>query len=163
MFACNVQHDCRKANCSATGQRAVQREQTTTDLVESCIAHQSLDEYLINIHTFHNAHLLRECLPHELVAPLPFRSHRQEYHHEVASQLRDLQDEKREAASKKRKEKKAAQAGLAGTVNSRKRKRVEGHNGPNSMEQPDVRVGQHPQSPTGSVSEGEMEIGDNQG
>ena len=39
---------------------------------ESVIEHKPLDRYLINMHAFHNAHLIRAVLPQDLTIPIAY-------------------------------------------------------------------------------------------
>ncbi|PPQ69579.1 hypothetical protein CVT24_001379, partial [Panaeolus cyanescens] len=110
LFEYNAQHNCLKAKCTTSGRRNVVLERVEVSQTEVCIEHQAVDEYLINTHALHNAHLLRDCLPHNLVAPIPFRQDRRSYHDEIAARLRGTQLDKREAAANKRAEKAAAAA-----------------------------------------------------
>jgi len=84
------------------------QERTQATVMESYIEHKPLDEYLINTHAFHNAHLIREILPRELTSPVRFRVDRHSYHLEIASQLRRTQDVKRRATALKKAEKSKA-------------------------------------------------------
>ncbi|KAJ7364499.1 hypothetical protein DFH08DRAFT_920925 [Mycena albidolilacea] len=100
-FKFNVQHDCDSAECSATGQRLRMQERVESDQIENYIVHGSLDRFFINMHSFHNAHLLRATLPRDLVAPIPLFSDRQAKHVELATQLRE---KARKKTPKKRKQ-----------------------------------------------------------
>src|ERR1700678_2501199 len=109
MFQYNAQHNCR---CPASGQRAVLQEQV--ELHKAFIEHKPLDHFLINIHAFHNAHLIRAVLPRELTAPIAYSADRRGDHFSIATKLRDVQDGKREKTAEKKKAnaelKKAAEA-----------------------------------------------------
>ncbi|KAJ7460141.1 hypothetical protein FB451DRAFT_1500376 [Mycena latifolia] len=103
-FKFNVQHDCFSAKCDASGVRLRMQERVESDQIENHIVHKSLDRFFINSHAFHNAHLLREALPRELLAPIPLFTDRQAKHHELAAQLRgNIATRKSAAAAKKRK------------------------------------------------------------
>ncbi|KAJ6604953.1 hypothetical protein B0H10DRAFT_1957360 [Mycena sp. CBHHK59/15] len=69
------------------------QERVASSVAESFIEHKPLDEYLINTTAFHNAHLLRRCLPRNLWAPVPLLTPeaRIAKHHELAAQLRQKQ------------------------------------------------------------------------
>jgi len=84
------------------------QERIQAPVMESYVEHKPLDEYLINTHAFHNAHLIREILPRDLTSPIPFRTDRCSYHLEIASQLRKTQDVKRRATALKKAEKSKA-------------------------------------------------------
>ncbi|KAJ7657132.1 hypothetical protein B0H17DRAFT_1263286 [Mycena rosella] len=88
-FKLNVQHDCRSAKCDASGVRLRIQERVESDQTEDYIIHKSLDRFLINIHAFQNAHLLRATLPRDLVAPIPLFTDRRAKHDELATQLRE--------------------------------------------------------------------------
>ncbi|KAF7369752.1 hypothetical protein MVEN_00307000 [Mycena venus] len=102
-FKFNVQHDCDSAECSATGQRLRMQERVKSDQIENYVVHEPLDCFFINMHSFHNAHLLRTTLLRELVAPIPLFSDRQAKHFELATQLREKVASRKAAAAKKRK------------------------------------------------------------
>jgi hypothetical protein len=46
------------------------------------------DDYFLNMHGIHNAHLIRETLPREMTVPQPYLSDRLAKHKELAVQLR---------------------------------------------------------------------------
>ncbi|KAJ7349930.1 hypothetical protein DFH08DRAFT_913873 [Mycena albidolilacea] len=93
----NVQHDCKSAECEATGVRSRMQERVESDKTENFIVHKTLDRFIINTHAFHNAHLLRATLPRNLVAPIPFLADRTVKHHELAAEFWE------QCATKKRK------------------------------------------------------------
>ncbi|KAJ7765373.1 hypothetical protein DFH07DRAFT_867075 [Mycena maculata] len=68
-FIFNIQHDCYAANCTASGTRPKMQERMESPRTESFIEHQALDKFVINTTAFHNAHLLRRCLPRLAWAP----------------------------------------------------------------------------------------------
>ncbi|EDR02332.1 uncharacterized protein LACBIDRAFT_309761 [Laccaria bicolor S238N-H82] len=72
LFEYNVQHDCQKAHCTASGRQPVVQEHIEIEKQEDFILHKTLDEYLVNTHRFHNAHLVRAVLPRELIALIPY-------------------------------------------------------------------------------------------
>ncbi|KAJ7779048.1 hypothetical protein B0H16DRAFT_1248372, partial [Mycena metata] len=88
-FKFNAQHDCQSAKCEASGRRLRMQERVESDQVEQFIVHEPLDRFFINIHAFHNSHLLRATLPRDLVAPVPLFPDRQAKHYELAARLRD--------------------------------------------------------------------------
>ncbi|KAJ7849879.1 hypothetical protein B0H13DRAFT_1905987 [Mycena leptocephala] len=79
------------------------QERVESDQIENYIVHGSLDRFFINMHLFHNAHLLRATLPRDLVAPIPLFSDRQAKHSELATQLREKVAIRKAAAVSKRK------------------------------------------------------------
>jgi hypothetical protein len=82
------------------------QERVESDQIENYIVHGSLDRFFINMHLFHNAHLLRATLPRDLVAPIPLFSDRQAKHSELATQLREKVAIRKAAAVNKRKARK---------------------------------------------------------
>jgi len=119
-----VQHDCREAKCTASGKRTVVQERTETQLTEAFLEHQPLARFLINTHSFHNAHLLRSVLPRNLTSPIPFSSNRRAHHDVLAIQLHGTRDLKRQQVADKRKAMDALKKG-AGGGGSVKRKRLD--------------------------------------
>lgn len=105
MFQYNVQHDCRTVHCVASGKRPLVQERIQTELTESSIEHKPIDTFLINIHAFHNAHLIRAILPRNLIRPIPYITvaNCEAQHAEIAATLRNSQKEKREKAAEKKK------------------------------------------------------------
>jgi len=104
------------------------QERVQATVIESYIEHKLLDEYLVNTHAFHNAHLIREALPQNLMAPIPFCIDRHSYHLGISPQLRTKQDAKRAATALKKAEttKAAAEKNKSTTVTvGRKRTRTE--------------------------------------
>ncbi|KAJ6589471.1 hypothetical protein B0H19DRAFT_892628, partial [Mycena capillaripes] len=89
-FLFNVEHDCYSAQCSASGTRAKKQERVDSNIAETFIEHQPLEEHIINTTAFHNSHLLRRCLPRSVWAPVPMFTpdNRLAKHNELAEQLR---------------------------------------------------------------------------
>ncbi|KAJ7816086.1 hypothetical protein B0H14DRAFT_3744368, partial [Mycena olivaceomarginata] len=96
-FIFNVQHDCYSAKCIASGNRAKKQERVDSNITESFIEHQPLEEHVINTTAFHNAHLLRRCLPRSAWAPVPMFTpeDRLAKHNELAEQLRGKHSSKK--------------------------------------------------------------------
>ncbi|KAF9526609.1 hypothetical protein CPB83DRAFT_937649 [Crepidotus variabilis] len=148
LFEFNAQHNCKDAACKASGRRKAMQERIESNVDESFIEHKPLDQYLINIHAFHNAHLLREVLPRALVQPIPFMPNRIAHHAAIAKDLRSTQEAKREAATTKAADRKrATELGLGTEANSgsngQKRKRTKTK---------DTRVGLNQESGQGSAT-----------
>ena len=104
-FDFNVQHDCSFAGCGPTGKRPrVQERIESAKATESFIEHRDVSRWIINIHSLHNGHLLRRCLPQDIVVPIPITDpvKREEEHHKIATTYRPKQDEKRMEIAKKR-------------------------------------------------------------
>ncbi|KAF7308303.1 hypothetical protein HMN09_00678300 [Mycena chlorophos] len=62
-FNFNVQHDCRAAKCTASGTRTVMQERVESQKTENFIEHRPVKRYILNMHSFHNPHLIRATLP----------------------------------------------------------------------------------------------------
>ncbi|KAJ6532204.1 hypothetical protein B0H10DRAFT_1745206, partial [Mycena sp. CBHHK59/15] len=92
MFKFNVQHDCHTAKCDATGERPRMQERVESDNTEKYIVHNPLDRFIINSHSFHNAHLLRATLPRDLLAPVPLFEDRKSKHDELVAELHSKRD-----------------------------------------------------------------------
>ncbi|KAI0685358.1 hypothetical protein BC835DRAFT_1290391 [Cytidiella melzeri] len=135
-FKFNAQHDCSRAGCQATGKRPQMQERLKTSIAETFIEHRhnaATDRFIVNMHAFHNAHLIRMVIPRSLSAPVPLYQDRAAKHEEISRDLRRTQNEKRATQKKNRAAKKAAaQAnkdvtleGVGGETSqgSRKRKR----------------------------------------
>ena len=67
----NIQHDCATAKCTDSRLIPRRKEHLELDATEPAIAHKPVDEYVINTHSLHNAHLLRKALPRTLISPIP--------------------------------------------------------------------------------------------
>ncbi|KAJ7653815.1 hypothetical protein B0H17DRAFT_957259 [Mycena rosella] len=100
-FIFNVQHDCYSAECTASGTRAKMQERVESDVTESFVKHQPLEQFVINTTAFHNAHLLRRCLPRSAWAPVAMFTpeDRITKHKELAEQLRNSHSTKRQPAT----------------------------------------------------------------
>ncbi|KAJ7879048.1 hypothetical protein B0H14DRAFT_2341661, partial [Mycena olivaceomarginata] len=64
-------NNCESAQCDTSGVRLRMQEHVESDQIENFVVHKPLDHFFINSLAFHNAHLLRETLPRDLLAPLP--------------------------------------------------------------------------------------------
>lgn len=106
LFNYNVQHDCRHAGCTASGQRNIMREHKESGQTEMFIEHRPIYHFLINTHAFHNAHLIRAVLPRNLIAPISYAENRQTHHHNIATTFRISQGAKRTANALKAAERK---------------------------------------------------------
>ncbi|KAJ7637552.1 hypothetical protein DFH06DRAFT_1302543 [Mycena polygramma] len=100
-FFFNVQHDCYAAKCTASGTRAKMQERVESSITEAIIKCEPLEQWILNTTGFHNAHLLRRCLPRSAWAPVPLFTGeaRLAKHHELAAQLRETHVVKRKAAA----------------------------------------------------------------
>ena len=90
LFKFNAQHDCRRHKCKFVEcSDTTRRGRVVTASSEIPLAmHAVDDDYFLNMHGIHNAHLIRETLPRELTAPRPYLSDRLAKHKELAAQLR---------------------------------------------------------------------------
>lgn len=122
LFDFNVQHDCSFAKCDATGIQPRVQERTNSNVTEEFVIHKPVSRYIINTHTFHNAHLLRKVLPRLLVAPLALFEDRNLKHKDLATQLRRSQGARREQLKTQREAKKAAAEANGEVPGSKKRK-----------------------------------------
>ncbi|KAI0687110.1 hypothetical protein BC835DRAFT_1309299 [Cytidiella melzeri] len=83
-------------------------ERTDSGQTESHIEHRVLDEYIVNLHALHNAHLIHRVIPRVLTAPIPLfptTEARRSCHNELATKLQakqDLKDNRTRAATQKR-------------------------------------------------------------
>jgi hypothetical protein len=94
----------------------VLQERIESGITEEFIEHKPLDEFLINIHAFHNAHLIRAILPRDLTAPIPYTVDRRAHHDHIAETLRTAQDAKRAVTALKTAKKKKAVTVAIGTA-----------------------------------------------
>lgn len=56
----NAQHDCERLGCQPTGRRVLKQERIETDQFITVIEHTEEEHYIVNIHSFHRAHLVRK-------------------------------------------------------------------------------------------------------
>ena len=77
--------------------------------MEAFIEHKPGDQYIINTHALHNAHLIRSLLPRHLTVPIPLFEDREKKHHELAAELHAIKYGRRKAAQEKRDAKKASE------------------------------------------------------
>ncbi|KAJ7792280.1 hypothetical protein B0H14DRAFT_3563873 [Mycena olivaceomarginata] len=110
------------AKCIASGSRAKKQERVDSNITEAFIEHLPLEEHVINTTAFHNAHLLRRCLPRSAWAPVPMFTpeDRLTKHNELAEQLRGKHSSKKAAKAA------AAAAQAAVTVEATAVPRAEG-------------------------------------
>ena len=105
----NTQHDCATAKCTDSHRAPHRQERLELEATEPAIAHNPVDEYLINTHSLHNAHLLRQAIPRALISPIPLvpKDHRQSEHARAATSWR-LNPKSNTAQEQVRREKKQA-------------------------------------------------------
>jgi hypothetical protein len=80
-----------------------------------------LEQFIINTHAFHNAHLVRQALPRHLTVPIALFLDRKTKHYEFAAVLRVTKDGKRKRAREKREEKKREANGMSTTARKDKK------------------------------------------
>ncbi|KAJ7854678.1 hypothetical protein B0H14DRAFT_3085480 [Mycena olivaceomarginata] len=107
-FQYNTQHDCNHAKCEATGERPRLQERVDSGIMDKFIVHQPSQRFIVNTHGFHNAHLLRQVLPRNLIQPIPLFADRKSKHFELAETLREMKTLKRKRLQEKREAKKKA-------------------------------------------------------
>ncbi|KAG6819456.1 hypothetical protein H0H93_011666 [Arthromyces matolae] len=96
-------HDCVTSSCVAANSNSPQvQERIQTTVHALTIAHEKSDLYLINMHAFHNAHLIRASLPRDLTEPTPYLADRMTSRKKIAAQLRVIGPAKRAETEKKR-------------------------------------------------------------
>lgn len=100
-FTFNVQHDCRACGCDASGITRQMQERHESDTLIHSIVHKDDVRFIINMHGFHNAGLLRKYLPIALTKPRPLFLNRRQRHDELAGILAVTQKEKRAATQQK--------------------------------------------------------------
>ncbi|EMD34744.1 hypothetical protein CERSUDRAFT_28747, partial [Gelatoporia subvermispora B] len=86
-FEINAQHDCFRCQCKASGRRFIRQERVETALTEEFIEHGSDDHFIVNMHSLHNAHLVRQVIPRNLSAPTVFYENRGQHHSEASARL----------------------------------------------------------------------------
>ena len=87
--------------CRPTASRQERQERQTTNRQISLVAHNDDDHFIINMHAFHNAGLIRKALPRSLVAPTPLYNDSRARHFELAVHLREAQTVKRATTKSK--------------------------------------------------------------
>ncbi|KAJ6602592.1 hypothetical protein DFH09DRAFT_1068977 [Mycena vulgaris] len=117
LFFFNAQHDCYGLKCQAvTGAENIIQERNITGRTQTAVQHKPTEIYHINMHTLHNAHLLRDILPRSLTAPISYFLDRDAKHDKFSTQIRVSGPAKCAATAKKSKEtrKKKKQAKAVG-------------------------------------------------
>ncbi|KAJ7867354.1 hypothetical protein B0H14DRAFT_2205753, partial [Mycena olivaceomarginata] len=88
LFKFNAQHDCHHFSCPLADSPGPQQERSESKLTRKVRAHKDESRFLLNTHTLHNAHLVRETLPRSLTASKPCFVDRCAKHSEFAAALR---------------------------------------------------------------------------
>ncbi|KAJ7870959.1 hypothetical protein B0H14DRAFT_3571865 [Mycena olivaceomarginata] len=99
LFKFNAQHDCHHFSCPLADSPGPQQEQSESKLTRKVRAHKDESRFLLNTHTLHNSHLVRETLPRSLTAPKPCFVDRRAKHSEFAATLQAVGPEKRAQAT----------------------------------------------------------------
>lgn len=103
------------------------QERHETTIMEEYIQHNELDQWVINMFSFHNARLVREMLPRSLWSPIPLHQDRQTKHAEFARVLQQTRSARRAAQKARADAKRTTDAiqveGEDGGGRSRKRQR----------------------------------------
>ncbi|KAJ6550496.1 hypothetical protein DFH09DRAFT_1248846 [Mycena vulgaris] len=73
----------------------VRQERIITDRTELQVIHSAEQQFILNMHGLHNAHLIREVLPRALIAPVPYLQDRCASHLRFATQLRQTEPARR--------------------------------------------------------------------
>jgi hypothetical protein len=73
------------------------QERVESGLFKTYIEHQPIEQFVINTHAFHNAHLLQATLPRSIIVPIPLYQDQEAKHIEIAGNLRSTQEFKRTA------------------------------------------------------------------
>jgi len=75
-----------------------------SEATETFIEHRDISRWIINTHSLHNGHLLRRCLPQDLVVPTPVidPTKRKEEHRKIAAAHRPKRDAKRAETAQRR-------------------------------------------------------------
>jgi hypothetical protein len=98
------------------------QERVESSRTEKFIEHKDIPKFMINTHSLHNAHLIRETLPRILTAPIPLVEDRKAKHFKIAASLRVSQGAKREAVAKKKEQ--AKESGNPGSSSTSKKRKV---------------------------------------
>ncbi|THV03123.1 hypothetical protein K435DRAFT_852192 [Dendrothele bispora CBS 962.96] len=88
LFNFNAQHDCTSSKC-LIGQmeKHMVQERLETALFQKGVIHTDNDHYLLNMHAFHNIHLIRRTLPRQLIAPQHDQQNQNSFHFRHAATL----------------------------------------------------------------------------
>ncbi|KAJ6621714.1 hypothetical protein B0H10DRAFT_2187957 [Mycena sp. CBHHK59/15] len=100
-FVFNVQHDCRACGCDASGVTRQMQEHQESDTLVHSIVHSDDTRFVVNMHAFHNARLLRKVLPVALTKPRCLYVDRRKRHDELAVELAVQQKAKRAETQRK--------------------------------------------------------------
>lgn len=87
LFDYNVQHDCYAARCSSNPQELIQQNHAQAGTTQAVIVHAAPEQYVINTHSLHNPHLIRQTVSRQLIAPVLKHIDRDSLHNEQARSL----------------------------------------------------------------------------
>jgi hypothetical protein len=95
LFPFNAQHDCIRSACRVTDTEFVYQERRKTTISKFVIVHDSDPVYVINMHSLHNPHLLRQALPRSHSKPTSYCLSHDAERLKIAAELRILGPQKR--------------------------------------------------------------------
>ncbi|KLO13183.1 hypothetical protein SCHPADRAFT_970312 [Schizopora paradoxa] len=101
-FIINAQHDCERADCNEIVTRVEKQEREATSRTIAQIEHRNFDHFVINIHSLHNAHRIRELVDTPLYSIPALSENREQLHASFAQKLRNTKNEKTEITREKR-------------------------------------------------------------
>lgn len=78
------------------------QEREVSGLEDCIIEHTAIQRYIINMHSLHNAHLIRTVIPRTLTAPVPYARDRTALHNKLAALLREDHAKKQNEKAKKK-------------------------------------------------------------
>lgn len=100
-FIINIQHDCRTSQCQPTGRRTVLQERKDTGETVPAIEHVDNDRFIVNMHAFHNAALIRAAVGRELSQPTRVTENRTRWLKDKAQLARSILIDKQAQAQAK--------------------------------------------------------------
>lgn len=66
--AVNLQHDCHRGRCEASGSESLRREREVTTSTRTIVKHSDSDHFIVNMHALHNHEHISRVVPLELRA-----------------------------------------------------------------------------------------------
>lgn len=84
----NVQHDCERGDCQATGVKVLMQEREKTSRTVPVIEHSNDAHFIVNFHNMHHPHILRTLFDAEAYH-MPACTDRKTLHATQATALRD--------------------------------------------------------------------------
>ncbi|KAJ6609287.1 hypothetical protein B0H10DRAFT_1688785, partial [Mycena sp. CBHHK59/15] len=86
-FVFNVQHNCHACRHDASGVTWQMQERQESNMLVHSIVHSNDTRFVVNMHAFHNARLLRKVLPVVLTKPRCLYADRRKRLDELAFEL----------------------------------------------------------------------------